>query len=126
MNEYQKMTRFIKQVESARIYTNCENNSLDTMLEKPINEDDISSERFEIYISGLRSLTPKEKSIYDAYVARVTSKEIMANMNIKETTLKYHNRNIYGKLGVSSRKELLELHKHLKSMSSKFTEYGSL
>ena len=126
MNEYQKMTRFIKQVESARIYTNCENNSLDTMLEKPINEDDISSERFEIYISGLRSLTPKEKSIYDAYVARVTSKEIMANMNIKETTLKYHNRNIYGKLGVSSRKELLELHTHLKSMSSKFTEYGSL
>ena len=31
----------------------------------------------------------------------------MAILDIKETTLKYHNRNIYDKLSVSSRKELL-------------------
>ena len=32
-----------------------------------------------------------------------------ARMNIKETTLKYHNRNLYSKLGAANRKELLEL-----------------
>ena len=40
-------------------------------------------------------------------------------MNIKETTLKYHNRNLYGKLGVSTRKELLELHKQILSVKAK-------
>ena len=63
-------------------------------------------------------MTPAEKAIYEAYIARVTTKEIMANMNIKESTLKYHNRNIYGKLGVSNRNELLELHKYIKSVKS--------
>jgi DNA-binding CsgD family transcriptional regulator len=33
----------------------------------------------------------------------------MLSLNIKENTLKYHNRNIYNKLGVSSRKQLIEL-----------------
>ncbi|MBE6941575.1 MAG: hypothetical protein E7455_04785 [Ruminococcaceae bacterium] len=30
-------------------------------------------------------------------------------MNITEITLKFHNKNLYGKLGVSSRKQLLEV-----------------
>jgi len=30
-------------------------------------------------------------------------------MNIKENTLKYHNKNIYSKLGISSRKQLLAM-----------------
>jgi DNA-binding CsgD family transcriptional regulator len=30
-------------------------------------------------------------------------------LDITENTLKYHNRNIYGKLGVSSRKQMLEI-----------------
>ena len=67
---------------------------------------------------GLKTLTPTERDIYDAYVARVTTKEIMANMDIKDSTLKYHNRNLYGKLGVSSRKELLEVHKQIKSVQA--------
>lgn len=31
----------------------------------------------------------------------------VSHMSISENTLKYHNRNIYGKPGVASRKELL-------------------
>ena len=31
----------------------------------------------------------------------------MEIINIKQTTLKYHNRNIYNKIGVSSKKQLL-------------------
>ena len=50
----------------------------------------------------------------------------MANLNIKESTLKYHNRNLYGKLGVSTRKELLELHKHIKSVKAKLEKVENI
>ena len=33
----------------------------------------------------------------------------MAELDIKENTLKYHNKKIYSKLGVSSREELFAL-----------------
>ena len=54
-------------------------------------------------------LTPTEQIVFDAYLEGKTPKDIMQMMNIKETTLKYHNRNIYSKLGVSSRKQMLEI-----------------
>lgn len=88
------------------------------MLETPIEGETIAPERIELFMMGLKTLTPSEKAIYDAYIARVTTKEIMASMNIKESTVKYHSHNLYSKLGVSTRKELLELHKHIKSMKA--------
>ena len=61
-----------------------------------------------IYFAAQRaSLTPTERAIYQFYLAGKTTKEIMAELNIKENTLKYHNKNIYSKLGVSSRKQLV-------------------
>ncbi|MBP3372146.1 MAG: helix-turn-helix transcriptional regulator, partial [Clostridia bacterium] len=54
-------------------------------------------------------LTPKEREIFDLYVAGQSTKDIMQKLNIKENTLKFHNKNIYGKLGVSSRKQLVTL-----------------
>ncbi len=33
----------------------------------------------------------------------------MTALNIKENTLKYHNKNLYSKLGVCSRKQLILL-----------------
>jgi len=47
--------------------------------------------------------------IFDLYVEGDGTKDVLSKMNIKENTLKYHNKNIYGKLGVSSRKQLLEI-----------------
>ena len=118
MKEYQRMKRIVRQVETVHQFS--ENASAtDAMLKKPVESDPLSPERIEAFVTGLKTLTPTEKEIYDAYVARVTTKEIMATMNIKESTLKYHNRNLYGKLGVSTRKELLEFYKHIKSVKAK-------
>lgn len=61
----------------------------------------------------LRTLTPTERTIFNAYLAGHTTKEIMSDLNIKENTLKFHNKNLYGKLGVSSRKQLIEIYSHL-------------
>ncbi len=119
INEYQRLRRIVNQVESAKIYPDEKAALPDTMLEKPLENSTVAPEAIETFITGLTRLTPAEKSIFDAYVARVTTKEIMESLNIKESTLKYHNRNIYGKLGVTSRKQLLEIHKHLKSVKNR-------
>ena len=65
-------------------------------------------EDFEFFLCNLGSLTPKEYSIYELYLEGKTAKEIMEILDIKENTMKFHNRNIYSKLGISSRKQLLK------------------
>ena len=57
----------------------------------------------------LDTLTATERSIYKMHVDKMTTKDILLALNIKENTLKYHNKNLYSKLGVSSRKELREI-----------------
>lgn len=71
----------------------------------------VRNERLDVYLSGLSELTKKERQLYDCYIAGMTTAEILTQLNIKENTLKFHNKNLYSKLGVSSRKQLTELHK---------------
>ena len=70
----------------------------------------IPADRRTQHHTNVKGLTPTEKTIFDAYLQHMTTKEIMALLNIKENTLKYHNKNLYQKLGVSSRKELQEIY----------------
>lgn len=79
----------------------------------PDVSEPVEQSRIDLMLVGLETLTQTERKIYDAYVARATTKEIMAAMNITENTLKFHNKNIYSKLGVSSRKELLQIYSQL-------------
>lgn len=67
----------------------------------------------ELFLTGLAELTPKERQLYDCYVARMTTDVIMEQLTIKENTLKFHSKNLYSKLGVRSRKQLVELHERL-------------
>jgi DNA-binding CsgD family transcriptional regulator len=117
MRENQKLRTIVKQVETTKKYSITEKRT-NALLEKPLVDNSITPEQIELFVMGIQSLTPTEKAIFEAYIARLTTKEIMKNLNIKESTLKYHNRNIYGKLGVSSRKELLEIHKYIKSIKT--------
>ena len=72
------------------------------------------SEKCKLFASGLSTLTQTEQKIYDLYLENKTTQEILGTLGIKENTLKYHNKNIYSKLGVSSRKELVAIAKALK------------
>lgn len=65
-----------------------------------------------VFRSGLAQLTPTERIIYECYIDGKTTKQIMEQLNIKENTLKFHNKNLYSKTGVCSRKQLVELQKH--------------
>ncbi len=68
----------------------------------------------DFFKSQIKTLTPTEKTVFTLYLDGKGTKEIMTILNIKENTLKYHNKNIYGKLGVSSRKQMLEIASALK------------
>ena len=114
VKENQHLREIVAQIENSQNITEKSSISTNVMLEKPIGDEKITPEQIEIFISGLHILTPTEKNIFDAYISRVTTKEIMMNLNIKESTLKYHNRNLYGKLGVSTRKELIKVYKYIK------------
>lgn len=69
----------------------------------------ISESQYQFFTEQLPSLTPTEQLVYHLYLEGKTTKEILKELDIKENTLKYHNRNIYSKLGVSSRKQLLQI-----------------
>lgn len=62
---------------------------------------------YEDFKNGLKFLTEKEKEILDLYIAGKTVKEIVALTGLKESTIRFHNRNIYTKLNVHSLKQLL-------------------
>ena len=67
------------------------------------------AEQLQMFINGISTLTATERIIFDLYIEGNSTKDVLAKLNIKENTLKYHNKNIYGKLAVSSRKQLLSL-----------------
>ncbi len=73
------------------------------------SEDFYETDEYKNFLYGLGLLTNTEKRIYNYYIEGKTTKEVLSALDITENTLKYHNKNIYGKLGVSSRKQLKEI-----------------
>ena len=69
---------------------------------------EVNQEAYALFCSNLCTLTPKEREVFDLYLQGRTGKEIQEILNISQNTLKFHNKIIYDKLGVSSRKELLK------------------
>lgn len=62
---------------------------------------------YQQFLQGIDTLTPAERKIFAYYLSGKNVKEILAIAAIKESTLRYHNKNIYSKLGVNSLKQLL-------------------
>ena len=70
-------------------------------------KNEIDPDNYEAFKIGLKELTKTEKTVFDLYLQGKTAKEIANILNIRESTLKFHNHNILEKLGVSSRKHML-------------------
>ena len=80
---------------------------------RPAEAPEVSPEALECFTRGLSTLTPTERLIYDAYVDGKNTREVLEELGIKENTLKFRNKNLYGKLGVTSRRQLLEISRAL-------------
>ncbi len=78
---------------------------IDRLAEK--HKEDIVPEEYNFFVENLSMLTPAEYRVYELYLSGKTGKQIAEILHITENTLKYHNKNIYSKLGISSRKQLL-------------------
>lgn len=70
-------------------------------------KEEIVPEEYNFFVENLGMLTPSEYRIYELYLSGKTAKQIAEVLHITENTLKFHNKNIYSKLGISSRKQLL-------------------
>lgn len=70
--------------------------------------DEIDPESYGMFLSNLHTLTPREREIFALYLEGKTAKEIHILLGVNENTVKFHNKNIYSKLGVASRKQLLQ------------------
>ena len=77
---------------------------------EPVNIDKQTIKAFE---HGVGTLTNTERNIYELYTAGKSSKDVMAELMITENTLKFHNKNIYAKLQVPSRKRLREIYNYM-------------
>ena len=76
---------------------------------------EVTEDVAKVFLRGYDMLTAKELELFKAYIAGTATKDILAAMDITENTLKYHSRNLYGKLGVTSRKQMVAIHRHLRA-----------
>ena len=72
---------------------------------------EVDPQQLALFVAGLSELTPKERELYECYIAGLTTDVIMEKLAIKENTLKFHSKNLYSKLGVKSRKQLVALYR---------------
>lgn len=116
-NEIQQVRLQMEQTQQEKLQAQQEReqaqqqfNFAQAALEKAIEKklESVDPDSYKMFVDNLATLTPKEEDIFNLYVQGCSTKDIISRLDITENTLKYHNKNIYGKLGVKTRKELLQ------------------
>lgn len=75
-----------------------------------------SLEQIEKFKTGLATLTEREIPIFNGYALKKPQKVISKETHLGLSSIKYHVGNIYDKLGVVSRKELIEINEIIKNI----------
>ncbi|MDY4886324.1 MAG: LuxR C-terminal-related transcriptional regulator [Eubacteriales bacterium] len=107
--EYEAALNDFNRIETEYCSAQSELNRIQMELERLAysRKNEIDPADYQYFLAGLQTLTEAERNVFEYYLAGKSAKEILALTGIKESTLKYHNHNILGKLGVSSRKQML-------------------
>lgn len=95
------------QSENALLHTQYETAQAEISRLAYSRKQEVDPDNYQQFLSGIDTLTPAEQRIFSYYLSGKTVKEILEIASIKESTLRYHNQNIYSKLGVNSLKQLL-------------------
>lgn len=66
-----------------------------------------TSPMFKQFLENIETLSHAERSVFDLYLKGYTAREIAGTLYLSINTIKTHNKRIYMKLNISSRKELL-------------------
>lgn len=116
-NEIQQVRLQMEQTQQEKLQAQQEReqaqqqfNFAQAALEKAIEKklESVDPDSYQLFVDNLATLTPKEEAVFNLYVQGCSTKEIISQLGITENILKYHNKNIYSKLGVKTRKELLQ------------------
>ena len=62
---------------------------------------------FEQFLQNVKTLSQAERNVFDLYIRGYKAQEIADELHLSINTIKTHNRRIFAKLNVSTRKELL-------------------
>ena len=65
------------------------------------------ADQYQTFLQNVKTLSMAERAVFDLYMEGHTAKEITEILCLSINTIKTHNRRIYAKLNVSSRKELM-------------------
>ena len=110
-NEIQQVRLQMEQTQQEKLQAQQEReqaqqqfNFAQAALEKAIEKklESVDPDSYQMFIDNLATLTPKEEDIFNLYVQGCSTKDIISQLGITENTLKYHNKNIYSKLGVGT------------------------
>lgn len=89
-------------------------------LHRKARENDLPIAVLDDFLENTKSLSPAERSVFNLYVKGYTAKEIAAHLCLSINTIKTHNKRIYMKLNISSRRELLLYVNMLKELGEEF------
>jgi len=62
---------------------------------------------FSAFVKNIKTLSPAERAVFNLYMEGYTAQEITKILCLSINTIKTHNKRIYAKLNVTSRKELM-------------------
>ena len=119
INENQRLIEIAVEKENIRRFASVGERQRESIMVKSDDISDADCNCLEIFDLSFDILTQTEHKIFEAYINRVNTKDIIATLGIKEDILKYHTKNICNKLGVSSHKELLEAYKQIENINLK-------
>lgn len=72
-----------------------------------MGEATTNSTLFQNFVKNIETLSPAERTVFNLYMKGFTAPEIAEILCLSINTIKTHNKRIYAKLNVTSRKELL-------------------
>ena len=70
-------------------------------------EDPPNLSGYQQFVQNIKTLSAAEQAVFNLYIEGYTAKEITQRLCLSINTIKTHNRHIYQKLNVTSRKELM-------------------
>lgn len=76
-------------------------------LESQLSIPDANMSSYNEFIQNIENLSPAERSVFNLYMEGYTANEITELLHLSINTIKTHNKRIFMKLNVSSRKELM-------------------
>lgn len=104
IREIDDLIEYLSEQDARREEATVPNGTADQAKDDRENEP---SQLFEQFVANIHTLSPAERAVFNLYVEGYTAKEIAEILFLSINTIKTHNRRIYQKLNISSRKELM-------------------